>query len=121
MKPIIIVVLLHRSNTFYHGHNSEAINNKDKKQKQKLFGTQLFLKSVQKNLLQCTTVNACHTMEAVTMTLIKLMNVKDLWDKIGKREISLYDYMEGMSLVYKNKQSELETRFGSLDSKNDNV
>ncbi len=52
---------------------------------------------------------------------LKLLNVKDLWDKIGRREISLYEYMVGMSLVYKNKQTELEKRFGALDSQNDTM
>ncbi|MCP5014410.1 MAG: hypothetical protein GY938_03900, partial [Ketobacter sp.] len=27
---------------------------------------------------------------------LKLLNVKDLWDKIGRREISLYEYMDYM-------------------------
>eukprot|EP01083_Nonionella_stella_P158347 515314_1 len=56
---------------------------------------------------------------------LKNLNLKDLWDKVAlpvnEGGISLYTYMRGVSLVYREKWSELNAMFGPLNYDNDKM
>ena len=51
----------------------------------------------------------------------KLLGLKKLWDKVGDRRIELFEYMEGVSLLYSCKWTAFDKRFGSVDVDDDEI